>query len=938
MVEKRLRGGVPFRYDYDPDHGRCIRSSGPGKLQNVELKYESATHVVVTGNPEPREFEFDERGNLLVEQLIGGGSKAVLTYDDDGLITSFTNAAGDCVQIEYDEEGKVVSELGPGPQDVRFIYQGELLREHVQDGRARTYEWDHRGAIASIRYPDGRLVRFEVDNHGRVNGTFGPEGPLDRYRYDDAHNIVEWTNARGATLRTTYDGMGMPIHELDAVGRTVTSEYDAIGRLVRRALRDGTVVETAYDAHDNPTLLRGGGSEHKLERWGTGVLAARVWPNGQRWEMAYDRLERLREVLNPKGESMSYRYDRAGRLVEEQTFDGQSIRYAYSRRDLVRRIDFEDGTWIEYDYDDRGLLVAKRSPHGDVLVERDERGRVVLATVDEHGGPIVTKLVRNDRDQVTEVVQNGAVVKYAYDAGGRIASRTLPNGSVTAYSYDAAGDLVGIDHDGKKILFQRDVMGREVRRYVYHNGLDVRSDYTPADRLALQEITLLREGEQPVSLVRREYRYGPHARLVESVDSRLGTSSYRHDAMGLLVEVRRQSGMEHYAYDAANSMIHAGDRPMTDPWGLGRGNVLVRAGETRFDNDLRRRRVAKVEGDRRTEYVWDCKSQLREVHVPSGQRILFQYDAFRRRVQKTIVTPAEDPTQPSTVRTVVYVWDFDELAMEIDSERGTRVFVHEPGTFEPVMQVQGAQPYMFLNDGVGVPLELVDANGRLAWSAERTAWGTVTAVQGNATLTPPFAMLGHLADEETGLSYARHRYFDNDRGRWLSADPLRLDGGPNLFAFDGAPKERSDPLGLYTRAAFKAFLEKYEKKRIAATEAAEAEQSLTGTEPKFQCASGDNLGGTGRSYDTRRDGPHFGDPSRRPHDTHRPGDANLHAEEGVIRSGSSGRAVAATLPHCANCTNDVINSGNVPASTINPSWDPEPGHLSGDGGFRPEGP
>jgi hypothetical protein len=63
-----------------------------------------------------------------------------------------------------------------------------------------------------------------------------------------------------------------------------------------------------------------------------------------------------------------------------------------------------------------------------------------------------------------------------------------------------------------------------------------------------------------------------------------------------------------------------------------------------------------------------------------------------------------------------------------------------------------------------------------------------------------------------------------------------------------------------------------------------------------------------------------------PYGTNRKDDKNIHAEEKVIPPGG-GEAVGAGRAHCANCTNDIINSGNVPATSIDPSWNPTPGQL-----------
>jgi RHS repeat-associated protein len=65
-------------------------------------------------------------------------------------------------------------------------------------------------------------------------------------------------------------------------------------------------------------------------------------------------------------------------------------------------------------------------------------------------------------------------------------------------------------------------------------------------------------------------------------------------------------------------------------------------------------------------------------------------------------------------------------------------------------------------------------------------------------VTSPFRLLGQYADDETGLTSTRFRFFDPEVGRWCSPDPLGLAGGLDLHGFDGTPTVDVDPLGLST--------------------------------------------------------------------------------------------------------------------------------------------
>jgi RHS repeat-associated protein len=55
---------------------------------------------------------------------------------------------------------------------------------------------------------------------------------------------------------------------------------------------------------------------------------------------------------------------------------------------------------------------------------------------------------------------------------------------------------------------------------------------------------------------------------------------------------------------------------------------------------------------------------------------------------------------------------------------------------------------------------------------------------------------GQYYDEESGLHYNRHRYYDPECGRFINQDPIGLLGGDNNYLYVPNPVTWVDPLGL----------------------------------------------------------------------------------------------------------------------------------------------
>jgi len=292
-----------------------------------------------------------------------------------------------------------------------------------------------------------------------------------------------------------------------------------------------------------------------------------------------------------------------------------------------------------------------------------------------------------------------------------------------------------------------------------------------------------------------------------------GEQHYRYDALGRL-SFRSQGSVSPaiaYSYDAAGRLIASqhGDRAHRYPVDAA-GNRLEGQASAQPDN-----RLTQLDG---TRYRHDGAGNLIERETSNGERLSLGYDGANRLVRLTR-TSAQGATEEAryrydalgrricktvhhangTTATTHYGWDGDRLVHEAKERHQTTV-VYEPGSFVPMLRIDQAgngaakQISAFVTDALGTPMQLVTPRGDTLWQAQPDDWAAVTNEQGRTD--QPIRFQGQWYDEESGLYYNRHRYYDPQQGRYINQDPIGLNGGTNLYGYVANPTAMVDPLGL----------------------------------------------------------------------------------------------------------------------------------------------
>ncbi|MDH3328289.1 MAG: RHS domain-containing protein [Desulfobulbaceae bacterium] len=118
------------------------------------------------------------------------------------------------------------------------------------------------------------------------------------------------------------------------------------------------------------------------------------------------------------------------------------------------------------------------------------------------------------------------------------------------------------------------------------------------------------------------------------------------------------------------------------------------------------------------------------------------------------------------------------------------------GLLTQAVTTSDPRTYYYISDHLTTAQLLVDDFGEVVWQGNYKPFGEVDIVVN--TLENNFRFPGQYYDSETGLHYNWHRYYDPATGRYISADPIGLAGGMNLYAYVGGnPLNKKDRKGLY---------------------------------------------------------------------------------------------------------------------------------------------
>jgi RHS repeat-associated protein len=702
--------------------------------------------------------------------------------------------------FEYNPLGNMTKSIDPIGRTFSFIYHTnnvDLLEVRMtRDGknellRRMTYNAQHQPL--TMTDSAGQTTTNTYNSRGQLVSTRNALGHTTTYSYDaDGYLISVKGPVSGTTndLTVSYDTFGRPRAMTFAPGITLTYDYDALDRITRINYPDGTFEQIVYERLD-PTAFR-----DRLGQWTTntynavGQLVQTRDPAGRVTRYSWCACGSPESITDPMGRTTTWRYDPRGRVTAKTYPDGSTVTYEYdSSTGLVKTKRDEQGQLTLYSYyaDNNIKEVSYRDtvvPTPSVLFTYDHEYNRVRTIQDGAGLTersyypigIVPTLGAGALQSISGPLPNSAV-SYAYDALGRIVSRSI-NGVGEAWTYDALNRIVAATNALGMFRYSYVDVTRRIASLAYPNGqTNLFAYYGNAGDRRLQSVSHLKPNGTPLSRLGMAYdsvgRITSWTNEWDSIPARVW--EFQYDAAGQVATALRKQGAAtlssyNYSYDPAGN----------------RREATLNGTTSRFDyNALNQLVSSQPAPPAPSGYEWDGAQRLTAI-VSGGRRTEFSYDALGRRVRVV------EKTNGVVLSDTRYLWAGKQVLQARDASGSVvlkRFFPHGE-----VIHGPANTNLFYFRDHLRSVREVTDAAGNLKSRFDYDPYGQRTVL--SAGTEPSFAFAGQFRHSASDLNLTLYRAYDPRLGRWLSRDPLGEAVGLNLYAYvENDPVNFVDPDG-----------------------------------------------------------------------------------------------------------------------------------------------
>ena len=781
IANRELGTGYHFLFHWDgegPD-ARCLRAHGEDGQYDFRFDYHPDQYLtrVTDAFGNTQVFHYDERERIIAREEPDGGVHQ-WAYDEEGRLTAYRLPDGRTTQYAYDARGQLALERRPDGREHRWHYNalGFCVAEVLPDGRQRRRHFDALGRLLWEARPDGSQWYYHYDANGWLSETVSDSGETRRTGFDnDGHLLAD--EQQGTLTRFAFDERGRVKGRLDQ-DRVTEYDYegDQLGAIHQYPEQAPEQRRSRYYQYDHAGRLTrftaATGEVHGFDYDGLARPNRYTRPDGKSVFYQYDQEQRLTNVIRSDGGQWSLGYDSKGQVIACQAPDGRNIRFSYDAAgDIVHRE--QEGDWVQHLKRDAGGSVTQQVTQGRdrdpvrKTFQYDAYGRRIRANVPERN----LSWGYDAFGRVTHHQQGEYGIQYDCGPGQQLKGMELPDGTRIEYRYDRQGRWQAVHINGQNTLTRDfDPQGRERNRHAGNNQQSQvwdRYDCLIKRRWHAQPGS----GDSETTRVRR-YHWDAESRLEGYSDNAEGERQFERDLQGQLIAENDRR----FQYDDGGNRLPDGNTE------LERDRLVRTADAERRYDDLGAETT--VLGDTPEYRRFDAEGQLTELRR-DGLRVQYGYDALNRRAWRRSADGA-----------TTYLWHNDVLLGENRPDGTWQYYVRDPETDAPLLTLIDGKPYHYELDWRGMPIRLWSEQGELVWQANADAWGNCDPEMPNGPIHQPIRLPGQFEDELTGLFHNRFRDYDPSTGRYVTPDPIGINGGLNSYRYTPNPVDYVDPLGL----------------------------------------------------------------------------------------------------------------------------------------------
>ncbi len=703
------------------------------------------------------EYSRDKSGKLL-QVSHSSGAWLKFAYNTQGFVSSVTNSYGELTTYSYDSAGNLIE-----VKDYRGAvtsYSYAIGQEHVlarvegADGITHCFSRNEQGLLSATysqgiqTWPGVQPREFGIYNRTTIE-------------YPEA-GVVKVTDAYGASSTYYYDEAGKLRTATDAYGNTIRYMYNDEGQLSGIMNQEGRLTVYTYDKNGN--------------------VEATLRANGTIVVTRYDEESRLSSLSYGSGCTQSYTYDAHDNVTSISYQDGTSENWTYDAKGNMASWTQQDGTQFTYTYDKVGNVLTATSSEGSVWTYTyNAKDRLTSASVTMATGnsASTTTYTYDARDLLIRMEQDGHSISYTYDDAFRCTSLTDELGNSTVYDYDRMGRLSSVSTGGDTLIrYEYDNIGGRLLKEMKANGTSTVYDYTLTGQV--KRITHLAADGQTVQSF-YQYRYNKVG-LVESMETHEGSWTYEYDAIGQLTHAvftpLAGSGTQAqdmlYEYDAAGNRTRSLINGVETLYETDAMNRTTQAGGTSYEYDTNGNLILETAADgTTTTHEYNELNQLVRTTTSKGDVYSYSYDAAGNRI-----------TMVKNGVATHYSWDAgSNLINEYDAAGD--LSIHYDYGNNLIGFEEANEYYHTQGDMLGSVTGLTDDSGNLVQTGSWDSFGnrlTDNESTTDASLTGWLGSWGLMTDED-GKTYMRARYYDATQGKFITSDPIGINGGLNTYAY-----------------------------------------------------------------------------------------------------------------------------------------------------------